>query len=371
MRAEGGNGGTNTGAGSPHGPGGGGGGGYVARTATVAITASVVGGNNGTTATGSSTYGIDYGATDGSSGTTATFSASSIPGVSSGGECTPTLSKSFATSPITIGSPSVMSVSIVNNNPTLQMTNIAFTDTYPSGLVNTASASPAKSCATAGTVTGANNGNSLGLSGGVINSAGANCTYTVNTTVTSSGDKINTIAAGGISWTYGAGGAASTHSSTNAISATISVAPPLTIVKSSQVYLDPQNGTTNPKAIPGSFIAYTVTVANPATYTVTTDSVIIVDATPANMWLFVGDVPGGAGPVLFQSTGSGLTYAYGGLGSTTDDVEFSNNGGSTWTYTPVLNASLVDPNVTHMRIRPKGAMAPSSSFNLIFGYMVQ
>jgi hypothetical protein len=89
--------------------------------------------------------------------------------------------------------------------------------------------------------------------------------------------------------------------------------------------------------------------------------------------LYVGNVPGGTGPVLFQdgSPGSGLTYTFTSLSSTTDDVDFSNNNGTSWTYVPTANASGVDPAVTHIRIRPKGSMAAGSSFTLLFGYVVQ
>jgi hypothetical protein len=260
-----------------------------------------------------------------------------------------------------------MSIAVVNNNPTLAITTLAFTDSYPSGLVNTSSPASAKSCVTAGTLTAPVNGSSFSLSGGTINAA-ANCTYSVNTTVTSSGNKTNTLGVGGFTWTYGT----YSQSSLWAVSAILSVAPPLTIVKASAPYFDPYNGLTNPKAIPGSYVAYTVTVANPASYTVDNNSIIVLDATPGNLQLFVSNIPGGTGPVLFQqgTPSSGLTYTFISLASTTDDVEFSNNGGSTWTYVPTPNASLVDPNVTHIRIRPKGTMAANSSFNLLFGYMV-
>jgi len=67
--------------------------------------------------------------------------------------------------------------------------------------------------------------------------------------------------------------------------------------------------------------------------------------------LFVQDV-GGAGsvPVAFTNgtPTSALTYTFCGLGNGADDVEFSNNGGTTWTHTPVANASGCDPAVTHI-----------------------
>ena len=154
---------------------------------------------------------------------------------------------------------------------------------------------------------------------------------------------------------------------------TVTPPPPLTLLKSSQPFFDPVNGLTNPKFIPGGYAAYTITVANPNAYTVDSNSIVVVDTTPAQLQLYVGNVPGGSGPVLFQdgSPASGLTYTYTSLASTTDDVDFSNDGGATWTYVPVPNGGGVDPAVTHVRIRPKGTMSPNSSFVLQFGYLLQ
>ena len=111
---------------------------------------------------------------------------------------------------------------------------------------------------------------------------------------------------------------------------------------------------------------------NPATLAVDSNSIIVIDATPANLQLYVGNIPGGIGPILFVNgaTPSALTYTFTSLASTTDDVEFSNNGGTTWTYVPTPDSNGVDAAVTHMRIKPKGAMAAGSSFSLMFGYRV-
>jgi hypothetical protein len=362
--ANGGNGGTNTGGGAAHGPGGGGGGGFIA--SNIAISATANGGAAGTTANGGS-YGAQYGAAPGTGSSGVIITGANIPGASSGGECTPTVVKSFATSPIAPGATSRMSLAVTNNNPTLALNGIAFSDSYPAGLVNTASPAAAKSCSTAATLSAAAGGGSFAVSGGIIN-AGLSCTYSVNTTVTSSGDKTNILAAGALTGSYSSGSVASLA----AASAVIQVLPPLTIVKSSQAYFDPLNGAADPKAIPGGFVSYSVVVTNPSSGTVDSNSLLVVDATPANLQLFVGNVPGGSGPVLFTNgtPSSGLTYSFVSLASTTDDVEFSSNGGSSWTYVPVPNADGVDPAVTHMRIRPKGVMAAGSSFTLLFGYRI-
>lgn len=363
--ANGGNGGTNTGGGAAHGPGGGGGGGFVA--STLPVSTSVLGGNPGSTQNGGA-FGSSYGAEAGAGGNGMAITGASIPGLSSGGECTPVVAKSFATSPIVPGATSRMSIAITNYNPTLTLSAIAFLDAYPSGLINSSTPAAASSCGT-GTLTAADLGTSFALAGGTIAANGATCTYSVNTTVNSQGDKTNLLAAGSVTGSYASGTVASLADA----SAVLQVSPPLTIAKASIAYADPQNGTTNPKLIPGGYVGYTVTVTNPAPYTVTGDSIVVVDATPAALHLFVANLPGGTSPVLFQngSTPSGLTFTFSGLASTTDDVEFSNDNGANWGYAPTPTADGVDPAVTHMRVRPKGAMAPGSSFTLQFGYRIR
>ena len=66
----------------------------------------------------------------------------------------------------------------------------------------------------------------------------------------------------------------------------------------------------------------------------------------------------GSGPVLFTDgtppDDSGLSYTFISLDSGADDVDFSNDGGSTYTYSPIPDGNGLDTNVTHMRINPKG-----------------
>lgn len=148
--------------------------------------------------------------------------------------------------------------------------------------------------------------------------------------------------------------------------------PPLTTTKSSVAFSDPFNGTTNAKLIPGAFAEYTIAVANPANYTVTANSVLVSDPTPVNTDLVVADFGGaGSGPAAFAAQTSALTYSFVSLASTTDDIEFSSNGGTSWTYTPVANANGVDSAVTTVRVRPKGTMAASSSFSVRLRYQIR
>lgn len=146
---------------------------------------------------------------------------------------------------------------------------------------------------------------------------------------------------------------------------------PLAIAKTSLAYSDPVNGLINPKLIPGGFANYTLTITAPASTSPTNNSVIVTDAIPSNLSLFVGTYAPGPGPVRFTAGSSGLTYSFASLANATDDLEFSNNGGASWTYVPTIDANGVDANVTHVRIRPKGSMMPGSSFTINLRGMVE
>lgn len=63
----------------------------------------------------------------------------------------------------------------------------------------------------------------------------------------------------------------------------VSAGATLTVTKSSKVYSDPINNTTNPKSIPGAIVTYTVNVTNPGGSTATATSVSIVDSLNAQI----------------------------------------------------------------------------------------
>lgn len=130
--------------------------------------------------------------------------------------------------------------------------------------------------------------------------------------------------------------------------------PSLVVMKSVTGVSDPVNLAVNPKSIPGAVKLYQVDVTNTGTGASDADSLIIADAIPANTELFVANL--GSGPVVFIDSGSTLTYTYTSLSSTTDSIDFSNNGGASWTYVPVADADGYDANVTHFRVRPAGSL---------------
>jgi hypothetical protein len=148
--------------------------------------------------------------------------------------------------------------------------------------------------------------------------------------------------------------------------------PAVTLVKTSAAYSDPQNGTVNPKLIPGAVAEYAIVATSPADYTVSNNSIVLTDATPANTDMVVTNIGGaGSGPAAFTAGTSGLSYSFTSLASTTDNIDFSNNNGTSWTYAPVADANGVDPNVTTVRLRPQGMMAASSTASFRLRYRIR
>ena len=299
------------------------------------------------TATLTSVNTIAVGALSTSAGTSATAASATLV-------VTPplTVTKSFSPSSIAVNGTSLLTITLTNPN-SFAVTGAGFTDTYPTSpgaMKNTNALTGATTC-TAGTVTAAANGASLAFAGGSV-PANSSCTITVSITAPTSGDHLNST---GAVITTNAGTA-------TAASATLSVLPPPTVVKLVTVVSDPVNGTTNPKAIPGAIVEYSLIVTN-FTVALTADTVVISDILNSNTALVVTDIAGaGSGPVSFQqgTASSGLTYAYTNAASATDDLEFFNSGGTRiTTLTP--NASGCDASIARIQVSPKGVFASGAS----------
>lgn len=145
--------------------------------------------------------------------------------------------------------------------------------------------------------------------------------------------------------------------------------PNLLVVKSAQTFSDPVNGTTAPKAIPGAFMNYTITVTNFGPGTVDTDSTVITDPIPANTELFVGDIDGAgpaSGPILFTdgATASGLSYTFTSLANATDNLAFSGNNGADYNKNNTApDSNECDPTVTNIKIPLSGIFNGSDGTN--------
>lgn len=148
--------------------------------------------------------------------------------------------------------------------------------------------------------------------------------------------------------------------------------PGLAVAKTSIAFSDPQNGTANPKLIPGGLIEYTISVTSPPSYSVTSNTLVLTDPTPANSELLVTNIGGASsGPAAFGAGSSGLVYTFTSLSSSSDNIEFSDDGGVTWAYVPTANANGADPLVTTVQIRPQGAMAASSTATAKLRYRIK
>ena len=275
----------------------------------------------------------------------------------------PGIAKAFTPTTISVNGFSILTLTLSNPNAAA-LSGISFTDTYPAGVVNATPLIIGGTCAGV-THTATAGGATFNVTDGTIpGGAPGTCTITVQVTSSAIGTYNNTTSGVLSAQTSTAGAASNT--------ATLTVGAALTLVKSSAAFSDPFNGTTNPKRIPGAFVTYTIVAGTPSAPAVDANSVFVLDTVPANTDLFVGNFGGaGSGPVAFTALTSGLTYTFTSLASATDDVSFSSDGGTTYTYTPVPNANGVDPVVTHIRINPKGAFSAASSCQLQFRVRVE
>ncbi len=103
----------------------------------------------------------------------------------------PSISKSFAPNPITIGGVSTLTFTLTNPNSSTALTGAAFTDTFPAGLTVAATPNATTTGCGAPTFAPAAGNTSLSFSGGTIAASGT-CTVTVDVTPTTAGSKLNT-----------------------------------------------------------------------------------------------------------------------------------------------------------------------------------
>ncbi len=270
----------------------------------------------------------------------------------------PTVAKAFTPNAILMNETSLLTITLTNPN-SLPVSGVAFTDTYPAGLVNTATPNASTSCG--GVLTAAASGNSLALSGATIP---ANSSCSVNVQVTSA-----TATPVGTPYTNNTGTVTTTNAGNGAsASAQLTVNPLLPIinlVKQVSVLSDPVNNTSNPKAIPGAQMTYVIRITNTGPGTVDAGSIFLNDGPlPAHVDLYVGAGPALAGFAFTNgSPVSGLTSCtFGNHNNGSDCVDFSVDG-LNWTYTPIPDLNGYDPDIRYLRFRPSGPFNPSIGGN--------
>lgn len=139
--------------------------------------------------------------------------------------------------------------------------------------------------------------------------------------------------------------------------------PSLTHLKTVTLVSDPVNGVVGPKHLPGAVVDYHVRVTNSGEGRTDPDMLVITDSLPPTVSLYAGDLGGpGSGPVLFTdgNPASGVSWVFIEPGSVADSLEFSSDHGSSWNYVPVPDTQGFDAAVTGLRMRPRGALMPST-----------
>jgi len=281
----------------------------------------------------------------------------------------PVFSKSFSPSTIAAGDTAVLTFTITNpsGNPGT-ISNFSFTDVLPTtpGPMKVAATPGLVTCGT-GTLTAAANASSISYSGGSL-APGASCTLQVNVTASASGTYANSVAlantgAGNLANVNTGGGKVSFSTVTATSNLTVAQTNPvLSAAKTVSVLNDPINGGSNPKAIPGATMVYSITVSNTGPGSISADSTVITDPVPANLTLCTGNGSGSSGLTVAFIDGSGGN-ASGLTALAAGDISYSSTagGGAPFTYAPAANTC--DPAITGLRINPKGSMSGASGGN--------
>ena len=170
-------------------------------------------------------------------------------------------------------------------------------------------------------------------------------------------------------------GTVDSGSKTATLSFTLTVTPQqTTMVVTSATTWDAVSGTTDPKAIPGSRRRASITIANPDIVALDLNTLALVLPVASGTIVALDGDGTGSGAVVQTTDGSpasGLTVSYVAPSSTTDNVDFSSDGGVTWTYVPTAGDTTSEAMVTHIRIRPQGSMAAGSSYKVSIPFLVR
>ena len=200
----------------------------------------------------------------------------------------PQVSKEFASSTVAANSPTAMTITLTNVT-NAAISGLAFTDTYPTGLVNSSTTVTNTGCG--GTATASLtmvSPGTLSLSGGTL-AAGASCSVAINVQSATAGAYTNTIPVGGLTSNIGA--------NVVAASAVLTVAQP-GIVKAFSTPTVSLNGTA----------VLTITLNNPTTVAMT--GAAFNDSMPAGL---VSSAAGGTCTGTKSATGTAVSLTGGSI----------------------------------------------------------
>jgi len=158
---------------------------------------------------------------------------------------------------------------------------------------------------------------------------------------------------------------------TDAVSTNFNVGTPIINVrKTSSTTYDPVN-VDSYKAIPGSRVEYSVEIINSGFGFVDDSTTIITDPLPPGTTFYFGDPgPSFPDPVQFVQgpVSSGLSFTFGSLSDSTDDIDFSTDGCLSYLLggpaaDPVTGYDITSPKVNCIRLNPKGEFNGSDGVN--------
>ena len=144
--------------------------------------------------------------------------------------------------------------------------------------------------------------------------------------------------------------------------------PIITLDKSVLTIYDPYNGASNPKAIPGSVLEYTITAANSGSAPADNNTIRISDVIPDRTKVCVDNTGYCRVPYFVDGTvSSGLTMG---------TVVYSDNGGTSYAYSASGDGDGADAFVTHLSAPTTGQFQPltgglPSSFSIKFRVVVE
>jgi hypothetical protein len=158
------------------------------------------------------------------------------------------------------------------------------------------------------------------------------------------------------------------------INFTVQVAPkPVTVTMSGVTTWDPVAGTAYPKAIVGAKKRVTVVVTNPDIVASDLNSVRVEIPTQAGSAIALdGDGASIGAPIKFTdgTPSSTLAFSYTNAGDGGDDVDFYADG-TGWAYVPTPGDLVSQRLVKKVRLKPRGKLAPGSSFTITLPYRVE
>lgn len=155
----------------------------------------------------------------------------------------------------------------------------------------------------------------------------------------------------------------------NSVGENNNLSPLLTLEKTVQTLHDPVNGSSNPKAIPGSILEYTITAYNGGSAPADNNSITITDLIPANTRLCVA-VAGACMPPYFTDGTPSSGLSAGTVGYSLD------NGISYVNPPPAADSFGANGDVTHISMPTTGAFQPisggvASNFSVRFRVIVE